>query len=66
MLFLNYFCQSKVCLDFWNLKKIDFFFQMTANGETLNMNVVDHEKLWNFIVYNIFIWNHIVNEIQIL
>jgi hypothetical protein len=29
------------------------------------MKVVDPEKLWNFIVYNFFIWNHIVNEIQI-
>jgi hypothetical protein len=26
---------------------------MTSNGETLNMKVVDPEKLWNFLVYNI-------------
>jgi hypothetical protein len=38
---------------------------MTSSGETLNMKVVDPKKLWNFVVYNFFIWNHIVNEIQI-
>jgi hypothetical protein len=38
---------------------------MTSNGETLDMKVVDSEKLWNFVVYIFFIWNHIVNEIQI-
>jgi hypothetical protein len=38
---------------------------MTSNGETLNMKVVDPEKLWNFVVYNFFIWTHIFNEIQI-
>jgi hypothetical protein len=25
---------------------------MTSSGETLNMKVVDSEKLWNFLVYN--------------
>jgi hypothetical protein len=29
------------------------------------MKVVHLEKLWNFVVYNFFIWNHTVNEIQI-
>jgi hypothetical protein len=24
---------------------------MVSNGETLNMKVVDREKLWNFVVY---------------
>jgi hypothetical protein len=37
---------------------------MVSNGETLNMKVVDPEKLWNFVVYKFFIWNHIANEIQ--
>jgi hypothetical protein len=62
--YLNYFCWSKVRLNFWNLK-IWFFFQTASNGETLNMKVVDPEKLWNFVAYKYFIWNHIVNEIQI-
>jgi hypothetical protein len=61
--YLNYFCRSKVRLDFWNLKI--WIFQMVSNGETLNMKVVDPEKLWNFVLYKFFIWNHIVNEIQI-
>jgi hypothetical protein len=47
-------------LEFENLN-----FQTTSNGETLNIKVVDPEKLWNFVVYNFFISNHIVNEIQI-
>jgi hypothetical protein len=45
--------------------KIWFFFQTTSNGETLNMKVVDPKKLWNFVVCNFLIWNHIVNEIHI-
>jgi hypothetical protein len=24
---------------------------MVSNGETINMKVVDPEKLWNFVVY---------------
>jgi hypothetical protein len=36
---------------------------MTSNGETLNMKVVDPEKLWNFVVYNfLFEIVNIVNE----
>ena len=60
---LNYFCQRKVPLNFWNLKIWNF--RTTSNGETFKIEVVDLEKLWNFVVYNFFIWNHIVNEIQI-
>ena len=26
------------------------------------MKVVDLEKLWNFVVDNFFIWNHVVNK----
>jgi hypothetical protein len=37
---------------------------MNSNGETLDMKVLDPEKLWNFVVYNFFIWNHIVNEFK--
>jgi hypothetical protein len=62
ILHLNYFCQGKVNLNFWNLKI--WICQTTSNGETLNMKVVDTKKLWNFVVYNFFIWNHVVNEIQ--
>jgi hypothetical protein len=39
---LNYFCQDKVHLDFWNVKI--WTFQMTSNGETLNIKVVDSDK----------------------
>jgi hypothetical protein len=35
---------------------------MTSDGETAKMNVVDLEKLWNFVVNNFLIWNHLVNE----
>jgi hypothetical protein len=33
-----------------------WIFQTASNGETLNMKVVDPEKLWNFVVYKILIW----------
>jgi hypothetical protein len=36
-------------------------FQAISNEETINMKVVDPNKLWNFVVYT-FILNHIVNE----
>jgi hypothetical protein len=49
LFYLNYFCSSKVPSNFWNLKF--WIFQMVSNGETLNMKVVDREKLWNFVVY---------------
>jgi hypothetical protein len=35
---------------------------MTSNGETEKAKVVDLEKLYNFIVDNIFIWNHLVED----
>jgi hypothetical protein len=35
---------------------------MTSNGEPFKRKVVDIEKLWNVVIYNFFIWNHIVNE----
>jgi hypothetical protein len=40
-------------------------FQTVSIEETTNMKVVDPNKLWNFLVYTFFIWNHIVNENQI-
>jgi hypothetical protein len=37
-------------------------FQAISNGETLNMKVVDPEKLWNFIVYTFLIWIRLVPQ----
>jgi hypothetical protein len=45
--------------------EIWIFFETTSNEESLNMKVVAPEKLQNFVVYNFFIWDYIVNEIQI-
>jgi hypothetical protein len=35
---------------------------MTLNGETTKMEVVDLEKLWNFVGDNFFIWNLIWSQ----
>jgi len=35
---------------------------MTSFEKTVKMKVVDLEKLWNFVVDNFFIWNHLVIE----
>jgi hypothetical protein len=35
---------------------------MISNGKTFKIKDIDLEKLWNFVVYNFFIWNHIGNE----
>jgi hypothetical protein len=69
--YLNYFCWSKVHLNFWNLKT--WIFQTASNGETLNMEVVGPQKFFLRVSREVmklhslqfFIWNHIVNEIQI-
>ena len=37
-------------------------FQTTSDRETTKIKVVDLEKLWNFIVHNFFIWDHLVKE----
>jgi len=34
-------------------------FQMIADEETIKPNVVDLEKLYNFVVENFFIWNYL-------
>ena len=34
-------------------------FQTIADEETIKPNVVDLEKLYNFVVENFFIWNHL-------
>jgi hypothetical protein len=36
------------------------FFQTTSEGETPKMKVGDLKKLWNFVIYNFFIWYHFV------
>jgi hypothetical protein len=30
------------------------------DGEMTKIKVVDLEKLWDFVVYNFFIWNHLL------
>jgi hypothetical protein len=35
------------------------FFRKVSDGETTNMKGIDLEMLYNFIVGNIFIWNHL-------
>ena len=35
---------------------------MISDGETTKIKVVDLEKLWNFVVDNFLIWNHLVKE----
>ena len=35
---------------------------MTSDGKTLNIKVVEIEKLWNFVVHNFFIWNHLSSQ----
>jgi hypothetical protein len=41
---------------------------MTLDGEVTKIKVVDRKKLWNFDVYNFFIWNLLLlqNAIWIL
>ena len=33
---------------------------MTSGGEITKIKVVDLEKFYNFYVYDIFIWNHLM------
>jgi hypothetical protein len=45
----------------FDLKKIKIWIlKTTLNGKTTNMKVVGLEKLWNFIVDNVLVWNHLV------
>ena len=32
---------------------------MTSDGEITKIKVVDLDEFYNFIVYNLFIWNHL-------
>ena len=41
--------------------KITFEF-VASDGETSKTKVIDLEKLYNFVVDNFFIWNHISRE----
>jgi hypothetical protein len=61
---LNYFCNEKYVWISSHLKI--WIFQTTSNGETNQIKVVAIENLWNFVVYNFFIWNHIDYEKQSL
>jgi hypothetical protein len=38
---------------------------MTLDGETTNTEVVDLEKLYNFVVDNILIWVHLASQMLI-
>ena len=33
---------------------------MTSDGQIAKTKVIDLKKLWNFVVDNFFIWNHLV------
>jgi hypothetical protein len=35
---------------------------MTSDGETTKIKVVDVKMLYNFVVYNIFIWIHLGSQ----
>jgi len=35
---------------------------MNSDGKTLNIKVVELQKLWNFVVHNFFIWNHLRSQ----
>ena len=35
---------------------------MTLDGEITKMKVVDAKKLWNIVVDNFLIWNHLVKK----
>jgi hypothetical protein len=35
---------------------------MTSDGQTEQTKVVDLKKLWNFVVDNFLIWNHLVKK----
>jgi hypothetical protein len=49
--------QAKFCLNF----KI-WIFQTTSDGKTTKIKVVGLEMLWNFIIDNFLIWDHLVIE----
>jgi hypothetical protein len=38
------------------------FFQTSSDGEMPKTKGADLEKLYNFVVDNVFIWNHLVKE----
>ena len=35
---------------------------MTSKEKTTNMKVVGIEELWNFVVDNVLVWNHLVMQ----
>jgi len=42
--------------------KFKIFKRPQIDSETTKIKIVDIKKLWNFIVDNFFIWNHVVNK----
>jgi hypothetical protein len=44
-------------------KKFKFWILKTTSKEkTTNMKVVGIEELWNFVVDNVLVWNHLVMQ----
>jgi hypothetical protein len=48
--------------DYLKLRIKIWIFQTTSDGEMIKIKVVDLEKLWNFAVYNFFIWNNLLHQ----
>ena len=47
----------------FQFKKIKIWILKTTSKEkTTNMKVVGIEELWNFVVHNVFVWNHLVMQ----
>ena len=57
---LKSYCQRKLRL---NLKKLKFeFWKRSRKKKTTNKKVVGIEELWNFVVDNVLVWNHLVMQ----
>ena len=51
---------AKTTFEFQNFKI--WIFQMILDGKTTKMKIVDLKKLWNFVIDNFMIWNHLVMQ----
>ena len=54
---LKLFCYENSNFEFKKFKIR--FFQTTSDGEMTKMNFVILKRLWNFVVDNVLIWNHL-------
>ena len=54
---LKLFCYENSNFEFKKFKI--WFFQTTSDGEMTKMNFVILKRLWNFVVDNVLIWNHL-------